>query len=362
MTAINTSEKAKVAVLGGGAWGTALAKHCCELGHTVTVWAMEPEVVAGINGPPYENTQFLPGIKLPESMKASTDMVEVVTGTELILLVIPTQFIARTVGRISSVLQPHQIIVSCAKGISIDTLQTVNELLEGALPPALHPRLAYLSGPSFAKEVAQGCPTAVTIASVDDAVAERAQVLLSSPIFRCYRTNDVIGVELGGALKNVLAIACGISDGLHYGCNARAALITRGLSEISKMAAAKGANPLTMSGLAGMGDLVLTCTGDLSRNRTMGLRLAAGESLADITASMGGAVAEGVPTSRAAHQLALKLGLDCPVISGIYRVINEGADPRKVVVETMSRDLKQEVDALLVQAASAAQARISDHH
>ncbi|GIL69898.1 hypothetical protein Vretifemale_690 [Volvox reticuliferus] len=177
----------------------------------------------------------------------------------------------------------------------------------------------------------------------DDQLAARVQALLSNPRFRCYRSTDVIGVELAGALKNVLAIACGISDGLGFGNNARAALITRGLYEITKLAVARGANPLTMSGLAGMGDLVLTCTGDLSRNRTVGLRLGRGERLQDIQASMGGAVAEGVPTAVAIRTLARKLGVECPIMQGIHRVIHEGANAQEVVTEVMSRELKPEV-------------------
>ncbi|GIL63057.1 hypothetical protein Vafri_17199 [Volvox africanus] len=246
-------------------------------------------------------------------------------------------------GEAAKLLQPHQVMVSCSKGISLASLETVEELLEGLVPPQFRSRLAYLSGPSFAAEVAAGQPTAVTVAAKDDQLAARVQALLSNPRFRCYRSTDVVGVEIAGALKNVLAIACGISDGLGFGNNARAALITRGLYEITKLAVARGANPLTMSGLAGMGDLVLTCTGDLSRNRTVGLRLGRGERLTDIQASMGGAVAEGVPTAVAIRTLSRKLGVECPIMEGIHRVIHEGANAQKVVTEVMSRELKPEV-------------------
>lgn len=340
----NGHEHVAVGVIGGGAWGTALAIHCARIGHTTKLWAMEQEVVDGINGPEHENTVFLKGSKCPEGLRATTNMAEAIQGAEVVLMVIPTQFVERTMSRVAHELQPHQILVSCAKGITLDTLETVNEVLVRVVPPALAGRLAYLSGPSFAAEVAQGLPTAVTIAAADDAVAERVQKLMSGARFRCYRTRDVVGVEMGGALKNVLAIACGISDGLSFGHNGRAALITRGLYEITKLAVAKGGNPLTMSGLAGMGDLVLTCTGDLSRNRTVGLRLGRGESLAAIQASMGGAVAEGVPTARAVHRLAQQLGVVCPIMQGIYEVVHEGANAAEVVTSVMSRELKPEME------------------
>lgn len=340
-----------IGVLGGGAWGTALAAHCARKGHNTVIWAREHNVVEAINGPEHENTTFLKGVKLPDSLRASTDMAEVVQRSEVILIVIPTPFVASTLASLGEQLQPHQILVSCTKGILNDTLETPNQILSRVLPEKLHNRLAYLSGPSFAAEVARELPTVVTIGATDDAVAERAQALLSTPRFRCYRTNDIIGVEMGGALKNVLAIACGISDGLGFGANGRAALITRGLAEMTRLAVAGGAHPLTMSGLAGMGDLVLTCTGDLSRNRTVGLRIGKGETLQDIMNSMT-AVAEGVLTSRSAHNLAKKLGVDAPIIEGIYRVIHEGADPKAVTLEVMSRELRPEVDENVAAAAA----------
>lgn len=343
-------ETTSVAVLGGGAWGTALAAHTARRGHSTVLWAREEAVVSSINGAQHQNSTFLPGVTLPESLKATNSMEDAVAHAEVILMVIPTPFVASTLAPLADLLKPHQILLSCTKGILNDTLETPNQILTRVLPKALHGRLAYLSGPSFAAEVAAGLPTVVTIASTDDVVAKRAQALLSTPRFRCYRTTDVIGVEMGGALKNVLAIACGISDGLGFGNNGRAALITRGLAEMTRLAVASGANPLTLSGLAGMGDLVLTCTGDLSRNRTVGLRIGKGESLEYITASMA-AVAEGVLTSRSAHNLAVKLGVECPIISGIYRVIHEQADPKIVVHEVMTRNLRPEVDESVAAAA-----------
>jgi len=229
------------------------------------LWAREKEVVAGVNGPARENGVFLKGHKCPETMTASTSMEEVVDNSEVVLMVIPTQFVASTLAEAGQWFRPDHILCSCSKGIENSTLETCDEILHRVLPEHLVPRTAFLSGPSFAAEVAAGKPTVVTVASRTEGVAARVQSLMSTPTFRCYTSSDVTGVEMGGALKNVLAIACGISDGLGYGANARAALITRGLSEITKVAVARGANPLTFLGLSGMGDLVLTCTGDLSR-------------------------------------------------------------------------------------------------
>lgn len=339
-------------MIGGGAWGTALGIHCARMGHKVLLWARESEVVESINGPAKENTPFLAGHRCPGSFTATGDLCSVASSCEVVLMVVPTPFVAATLKPVADKFRPDGILVSCTKGILNDTLETPAEILEGVLPPSLTSRLAYLSGPSFAAEVAQELPTVVTIAAKDEGVAARVQALLSTPRFRCYRTTDVTGVELGGALKNVLAIACGISDGLQMGANARAALITRGLNEITKLASAKGSNPLTMGGLAGMGDLVLTCTGDLSRNRTVGLKLGRGMKLPEIIESMHGAVAEGVLTSRAAHDLAKKLGVDAPIIDGIHKVIHEGADPLAVVDDIMSRDLRHELDTMVLAAAA----------
>ncbi|GMH35922.1 hypothetical protein BSKO_03790 [Bryopsis sp. KO-2023] len=347
-----TTERTKVGVIGGGAWGTALGIHCARMGHDTLLWALEKEVVADINGDPRENRTFLAGHKIPDSMRATGDLDAVIEHSKIILMVVPTPFVAKTLEPIASKLKAEQILVSCTKGILNETLETVNEIFERVFPESCRAQFAYLSGPSFAAEVATEAPSAVTVASKNEDVALRVQQMLSTPRFRCYRTTDVAGVELGGALKNVLAIACGICDGLKYGNNARAALITRGLNEITRLAVAKGANPLTMGGLAGMGDLVLTCTGDLSRNRTVGLRIGRGESLEDITKCMR-AVAEGVLTSRSAHNLSLKLGVDCPIVSGIYRVLHEGANPGQVTLDVMSRALKSEVDEEVMQSLAA---------
>jgi glycerol-3-phosphate dehydrogenase (NAD(P)+) len=330
-----------IAVIGAGAWGTALAMHTQRLGHRTVLWAYEPETVDSINKD-RENKAFLPGHMLPEGLTATADLEAAVRGAPVVLTVMPTPHVARLAAQMAPWLSDDHAVVSCTKGIDNESLETVQEIYERVLPRRLQLGLAYLSGPSFAAEVAQQMPTAVTIASLDRRLGKHLQKLLSSERFRCYTTNDVSGVEMGGALKNVMAIAVGIADGLGFGHNARAALITRGLGEITRLAVRKGGNPLTMQGLAGMGDLVLTCTGDLSRNRSVGIRLGKGESIAEILASMS-AVAEGVLTARSAHRLAEQLGVDAPIIAHTYRVLYEGLAPRDALQSLMSRQLKEEL-------------------
>mmetsp|Transcript_3707 Transcript_3707/g.7585 ORF Transcript_3707/g.7585 Transcript_3707/m.7585 type:complete len:347 (-) Transcript_3707:437-1477(-) len=338
----------RIAVLGGGAWGTALALHCARKGHDVLVWAREQEVVDGINIH-HENVVFFKGFTLPDNLRATQDIHAAMVHGELILIVIPTPFVEKVLSQVVDDINGNQILCSCTKGILNETLETPDQILKRVLPDKLHDRLAFLSGPSFAAEVAQEQPTAVTIASKNETVAKRVQDLLSTVRFRCYTTDDTVGVEFGGALKNVLAIACGISDGLGFGFNARAALMTRGLDELSRLAVKCGANPLTLAGLSGVGDLILTCTGDLSRNRTVGVRLGKGEKLKDIQSSMS-AVAEGILTSKSAHHLAEKVGVECHIIEGIYKVIHEGADPLEIVASNMSRPLKPEVSPIISEA------------
>ncbi len=335
------SDSVDVAVVGAGAWGTALAMHTARKGLRTRLWAYESDVVRDINEH-FENKRFFAGHVLPKGLDASSDLEFCVKNARIILTVMPTPHVARLAAQMAPMLSDEQAIVSCSKGIDNESLETVNEIFERVLPRRLKSSLAYLSGPSFAAEVAIGSPTAVTIASVDRNLARFVQTELSSDRFRCYATNDVIGVEMGGALKNVMAIATGAADGLGFGHNARAGLITRGLAEITRLAVKKGGNPLTMQGLAGIGDLVLTCTGDLSRNRSVGLRLGRGESMADILASMT-AVAEGVLTSRSAFRLAQQLGVDVPIIENTYRVVHEGLAPMAALNALMTRSLKDEL-------------------
>ncbi len=331
----------EVGVIGAGAWGTALAIHAARMGHPTVLWAYEPQVVQAIEQR-RENTTYLPGFVVPALLRATGDLARAVSTSKILLTVMPTPHVARIARQMLPFLTDDHCIVSCSKGIDNESLETVNEVFERVLPRRLHLSLAYLSGPSFAAEVAAGMPSAVTIAAIDRRTAKHLQKSLSSDRFRCYTSNDVIGVEMGGALKNVMAIAVGTADGLGFGHNARAGLITRGLSEITRFAVKKGGNPLTMQGLAGMGDLVLTCTGDLSRNRTVGIRLGKGEAIGDILDSMT-AVAEGVLTAKSAHRLAEQLGVDAPIIEHTYRVIHEGLAPRAALEGLMSRPLKDEL-------------------
>lgn len=331
----------KVGVIGGGAWGTALAMHAARQGHDTLVWAHEAEVVADIEDN-RTNRIFLPGFEMPEKLRATADLERCVRESRLLLTVVPTPHVARVVGAITPWLDDDHLIVSCSKGIQNETLETVDEILERVLPRRFHSNIAFLSGPSFAKEVAEQSPTAVTVASHIASVATDVQVQLSTNRLRCYTSRDVVGVEMGGALKNVMAIAVGAADGLGFGHNARAGLITRGLAEITRLAVQRGANPLTLQGLAGIGDLVLTCTGDLSRNRTVGYRLGRGEKLDDILGSTV-TVAEGVLTTRSAHMLSQKLGVDSPIIENTYRVLYEKLDLREALENLMTRPLKAEL-------------------
>lgn len=330
-----------VGVIGAGAWGTALAVHAARMGHPTVLWAYEPSVAAELENH-RENKTFLPGVRLPDNLRGTSDLELAVRRSQILLTVMPTPHVARLATQMLPYLTDDHCIVSCSKGIDNESLETVNEIFERVLPRRLHLSLAYLSGPSFAAEVAAGMPSAVTVAAIDRRTAKHVQKQLSSERFRCYTSNDVVGVEMGGALKNVMAIAVGAADGLGFGHNARAGLITRGLAEITRLAVKKGGNPLTMQGLAGMGDLVLTCTGDLSRNRTVGIRLGKGESIDAILSSMT-AVAEGVLTSKSAHRLAEQLHVEAPIIDHAYKVIYENLAPRAALEGLMSRPLKDEL-------------------
>ena len=335
------SEQVNVGVIGGGAWGTALAIHAARKGCDTLLWAREEQVVADIESDRV-NRIFLPGFQVPAKLHATTDLERCVRESTLLLSVVPTPFVGAVIGGITEWLTDDHIIVSCSKGIQNETLETVDEILERVLPRRYHAQLAYLSGPSFAKEVVLEIPTAVTVASHIAGVAREVQQLMSTNRFRCYASRDVVGVEMGGALKNVMAIAVGAADGLGFGHNARAGLITRGLAEVTRLAVRRGANPLTLQGLAGIGDLVLTCTGELSRNRTVGYRLGQGETLEHILGSTV-TVAEGVLTTRSAHMLAVKLDVDAPIIENTYRVLYENLPLLQGLENLMTRPLKDEL-------------------
>ncbi|NJK90133.1 MAG: NAD(P)-dependent glycerol-3-phosphate dehydrogenase [Myxococcales bacterium] len=332
------------AVIGGGAWGTALALQRAGHGDLVRVWAYEASVVEDINSL-RENRTFLPGVSLPENLTATGSLPEALSAADLVFIVCPSHVMRPLMRDAAAHVPPGVPLISAAKGIENETLMVMSEVLEDVLPRALHPMLTFLSGPSFAKEVAHGMPTAVCVAARDEDVAVRVQETISTSTFRVYTSNDVIGVELGGALKNVLAIAAGAADGLGFGMNTSAALITRGLAEMSRLALKRGANPMTLAGLAGMGDLVLTCNGSLSRNRLVGQKLGQGLSLDQIVSEMR-QVAEGVKTAKAAHLLAQREGVELPICTAVYRMLYEGLSPRAAVSELMSRSLKKEMHGL----------------
>jgi glycerol-3-phosphate dehydrogenase (NAD(P)+) len=332
----------KAAVIGGGSWGTALAAVLGERGHDVSLWAYEPDVARAVNDH-HENDRYLPGIRLPGSVRATTDLASCLQGAGLVVAVSPSH-VTREVMMQAAPLLPANVPIVCAtKGIENDTLMTMSEVLEDVLPPERHPYLAFLSGPSFAKEVALRLPTAVVVAARWERLARQVQQAFAVPTFRVYTSLDVTGVEFGGALKNVIAIAAGVSDGLGFGHNARSGLITRGLAEISRLAVRRGANPMTLSGLAGMGDLVLTCTGELSRNRQVGLRLGQGEAIGQILGSMR-QVAEGVKTAQAAHDLARKLDVEMPLCDAVYSTLYDGVRARDAVASLLARELKAEFE------------------
>jgi len=325
----------RISVVGGGAWGTALASHCVRAGLAVRTWIREPELVAAINER-RENTAFLPGVALPEGMRATSRLDEAVADAEAVLVVVPSEFCRELYRQLGALAPPSAILVSATKGLEIGTLRRMSEVAAAEAPG--HP-VAVLSGPSFAAEVAAGLPTAVVVASRQRGIAEAVQRPLATRSFRVYSSEDVVGVELGGALKNVIAIAAGIVDGLGYGHNTVAALITRGLAEITRLAVAEGARPDTLAGLAGLGDLVLTCTGGLSRNRTVGARLGQGLSLSEAAA---GLYPEGVRTTLAACALAEERAIEMPIARQMKAVLYEGKAPRLATDELMLRSLKRE--------------------
>ena len=332
---------ARVAVLGAGSFGTCLAMLCARESD-VTLWARDPALAEAINRE-HRNPRYLRDAELPEGVRATPDLAEALRGRELVICAVPSQGVREVLERARLHLHPEAILVSTVKGIEPETGYTMHRVMCDVLEAPLHPRIVCLSGPSFAKEIAERKPTVVTVASREEAYAISVQATLSCPWFRCYSSSDVVGVELGGALKNVIAIAVGTCDALELGMNARAALMTRGLAEITRLGVAMGANPLTFQGLSGMGDLVLTCTGDLSRNRRVGLELGRGRRLREILADMS-EVAEGVRTTRAACGLARRMAVEMPIAEVVQEVLDEKLDVRRAVAKLMTRQLKSEHD------------------
>jgi glycerol-3-phosphate dehydrogenase (NAD(P)+) len=329
----------KCAVLGAGAWGTALANVLAENGHDVMLWAFEPDVADAIESA-HENPRFLPGVTLHSGVHASTDKSAVLDRATFVVAATPSHVLRSVIEDCVAITRADATLVVATKGIERGSLSLMTDVVAEVLPGR---HVVALSGPSFAAEVVTRQPTAIVAASTEVAAATLAQETLSSPSFRVYTNADVTGVELGGALKNVMAVATGISDGLMLGFNARAALITRGLAEMMRLGTKLGARPATFAGLAGIGDLVLTCTGSLSRNRNVGLEIGRGRSLSDVLAGRE-TVAEGVTTTESAKALAEREGVDMPIVAAVHRVLFERQPARWALVELMSRGLRGEED------------------
>ncbi|TFH55391.1 MAG: NAD(P)-dependent glycerol-3-phosphate dehydrogenase [Gemmatimonadales bacterium] len=336
-----TAQGRSIGVIGAGSGGTALARILARKGHRVTIWGREPEVVQDILEQ-RENRTFLPGVALPETLEATSNLSEAVAGKEILVSVVPAQFVSLVFRDIAGALAPDVQVISASKGIEVSTGRRMDEVLSGLLTPEQARLLTFLSGPSFAAEVSREAPTAVVVASRSSRAALNAQEIFQTEHFRVYTNPDVLGVELGGALKNVIALAAGVIAGMGFGHNTLAALITRGLAEITRLGVAMGADPATFSGLAGMGDLVLTCTGSLSRNRTVGYRIGQGEPLEEILKGMKG-VAEGVRTVQAVRELSRAAGVEMPISGEVHALLWEGRDAKEAVRNLMLREPKPEV-------------------
>jgi glycerol-3-phosphate dehydrogenase (NAD(P)+) len=332
----------KIGVIGAGSWGTTLADLLAKKAYSVTLWVYEKDLAERLPKTRV-NDLYLDGITLSAKLAYTSDMGAAVKGCQVLVLVSPSQVMRAVLKQLKPHLADDCLLVSAAKGIENDTLMTMSEVLQGVFGTDIKQRSAFLSGPSFAREVAEEQPTAVAVAAENLDVAARIQELFSTDYFRVYTNQDVVGVEVGGAMKNVIALAAGVADGLGFNHNARAALITRGLAEMARLGDAMGAQGATFSGLAGMGDLVLTCTGELSRNRAVGIELGRGRKLDEILKQMR-MVAEGVKTTLSAYQLAAKLGVVMPITEQMYQVLYENKDPKQAAADLMMRTLTSEED------------------
>ncbi len=333
-------DMSSIAVIGAGSWGTALSLALSNIGHKVKLWAYEREVADGILR--YrENRLFLPGVQLPKDIVPTQDLSNAIHGAQIVLTVMPSHVCRFIYEQMLPDLLPEMILVSATKGLESESLMRMSEVIRGVVEARFTVNPAVLSGPSFAQEVARGDPTAIVIASEDQKIAQHVQSQFSSSSLRLYTSTDVVGVELGGAIKNVIAIAAGVIEGLGLGHNPKAALITRGIAEMTRLASACGARSETLSGLAGVGDLVLTCTGDLSRNKAVGIELGKGRSLSEIVASTH-TVAEGVKTTAATVELARKYGIEMPITHKVHQILQGTISPRDAIRELMERTLKNE--------------------
>jgi glycerol-3-phosphate dehydrogenase (NAD(P)+) len=329
-----------LAVIGGGSWGTALAIVLAPRFNRVRLWVYEPDLAQRMCTS-RENDVYLPGFQLPAKINIHNELASALDGAEIVLSVVPSHLARPLYKQMAPHLTPAMHLVSATKGLETGTLLRVSEVIRQVLEPKLAPRVAVISGPTFAREVARGDPTALVVASIDRELAETVQTAFSGPTFRLYTSSDPVGVEIGGAVKNVVAIGAGVCHGLGLGHNAIAALITRGLAEISRLAMAMGGQPKTLAGLAGLGDLVLTCTGDLSRNRHVGLELAKGRKLDEIVESMK-MVAEGVKTTSATVDLARRHSVEMPIAQQMHAMLQLGRPPQEAIRQLMERSLKGE--------------------
>jgi glycerol-3-phosphate dehydrogenase (NAD(P)+) len=332
----------RVAVIGSGSWGTALALQVSRSVADVRLWARTSAAAEAIEAS-RENVRYLPGVRLPDQVSCSSDLATVLSGADLVVAVVPSQSIRQVMALAGPHIADHAVVCCASKGVENGSLMTMYDVLLEVLPQPLHSRVCALAGPSFAREVADGKPTAVVVASHDESAAQVVAEAFHGGSFRVYHTDDMVGAELGGAMKNVIAIACGVADGIGAGLNARAALITRGLAEIGRLAVHRGANPLTLAGLAGMGDLVLTCTGDLSRNRRVGLGLGEGKTLEQILTELG-QVAEGVATTLSARNLGIEAGVEMPITEQVYLMLYEDKPVPEVLRDLLGRNRKAERD------------------
>ena len=330
----------RIAIIGGGSWGTALSRVLAQKGHRVRLWVYEDELVQSINQS-HHNSLYLPDVALPVTVQASHSFSYCLEEAEVVLTAVPSHHCRAVYEAMRPFVHPGMLFVSATKGIENQTHSRMSEVIESVLSAAFSPQIAVISGPSFAKEVARGDPTAVVVASQHRILSALVQCELSGPSLRLYTNADVVGVELGGAVKNVIAIAAGVCVGLGFGFNSMAALITRGLAEMTRLAVACGGKRETLAGLAGMGDLLLTCTGDLSRNRSVGLQLGQGRKLTEIMAGMR-MVAEGVMTTGAALALAREHQLEMPITEQMDKVLHEDKNPRDAIKELMDRRLRDE--------------------
>jgi len=333
--------KSRVAVIGTTSWGTTIAIMLTRKGLTASLWARTEEEAEKLNREK-GNAIRLPGFPFPEGLRATASLDEALDKARLVIFAVPSQDMRRNVRLVREYLGSSTLILSVAKGLEVESVKRMSQVLSEEIKTRFHPNICVLSGPNLSGEIARGLPAVTVVAAYDAGVAARVQKIMATPIFRVYTNTDVVGVELGGALKNIIALAAGMVDGLEYGNNTKAGLITRGLAEITRLGVAAGANPLTFAGLAGLGDLVATCASPLSRNRFLGQELAKGRDLKGILSSMTG-IAEGVTTTVAALKLAGELNVEMPIAEQVFRVLFKGLDVRQAVSELMVRELKHEL-------------------